>query len=73
MNILELLKQRRIWAGIVGVISFVLTSFSINFQINVPVLTDLLTSFGGALSQLIIAGLALWSFFKPKVKLESKV
>ena len=67
MQILELLSQRRIWAGIVGVVSFVLTLFAINFQIDVPVLTDLLTSFGGALSQFIMAGLALWSYFKPKI------
>lgn len=67
MNI-ELLKQRRIWAGIVGVLAFVLTTLNIRYQVDVPVLTDILTSAGGASAELITAGLALWSYFKPKNK-----
>lgn len=63
---LELLKQRRIWVGIVGVLAFVLTTLNIQYQLDVPVLTDLLTSAGGASVELIMAGLALWSYFKPK-------
>jgi hypothetical protein len=60
-----LLKQRRIWAGIIGGLA-VLLSLLGQGQIEVPVLTDLLTAFGGALASLITAGLALWSYFKPK-------
>jgi hypothetical protein len=63
---LELLKQRRIWAGIVGVLAFVLTTLNIKYQIDIPVVTDLMTSAGGASAELIMAGLALWSYFKPK-------
>ena len=63
---LDLLKQRRIWAGIVGVVAFALTTLNIKFQLDVPILTDLFTSFGGASVELIAAGLALWSYFKPK-------
>lgn len=66
MKILELLKQRRIWAAIVWAMTIALAILKINYQIDVPLLTDLLTSFFGALSNLIIAGLALWSYFKPK-------
>lgn len=65
-KVLQLLKQRRVWAGIVGVAAFLLTTLNVGFEIDVPVLTDLLTAFGGAVSTLITAGLALWSFFKPK-------
>ncbi len=63
---LELLRQRRIWAGIVAAITIVLTLLKIQFSIDVPVLTDMLTAFGGALADLIITVLALWSYFKPK-------
>jgi hypothetical protein len=66
MDILNLLSQRRIWAGIVGVLTFALTIFNSTLQLDVPVLTDLLTAFGGALSALVTAILALWSYFKPK-------
>ena len=59
-NILKLIAQRRVWSGIVFVLTLIFS------QIDVPVLTDLLTAFGGALSGLIMAGLALWSYFKPK-------
>lgn len=66
MSILELLRQRRVWAGIVGLLTIALTLLKITYQIEVPALTDLLTVFGGALADLIIAGLAVWSFLKPK-------
>ena len=65
-TLLELLKQRRVWAAITGFIAFALTLFKFTFEIDVPVLTDLLTSFGSALSLLISSGLALWSYFQPK-------
>jgi len=61
-KILELLSQRRVWAGIVSVLAFFLPSVGI----DIPVLTDLLTSFGGAIASLAVAGLSLWSYFKPK-------
>ena len=63
---LELLKQRRVWAGLVAVVSFGLQALSVNYQIDVPVLTDLLTAFGNNLSLAISAGLGLWSYFQPK-------
>jgi hypothetical protein len=63
---LELIKQRRLWAGLVGVLAFLLTLLKANCQIDVPVLTDLLTTAGGAVASLVTALLALWSYFKPK-------
>jgi len=65
-KVLELLKQRRVWAGIVGIITFVLATLKVTVNVDVPVLTDLLTALGGAISALVTAGLALWSFLKPK-------
>ena len=65
-KILDLLKNRRVWAGLVVVVVFILQSLSKQFEIDVPVLTDLLTNFGVALSAFISASLALWSFIKPK-------
>ena len=67
MNYLELLKQRRIWAGIVGVIAFGLTAFKAPYSLpETATLIDLLTTFGGSISAVISGGLALWSYFKPK-------
>lgn len=63
---LELLKQRRVWAAVVAAVSIVLSILHIDFQIDVPVVTDLLTSWGGALADLIVGTLALWSYLKPK-------
>ncbi|MBU1173379.1 MAG: hypothetical protein KKD44_27745 [Proteobacteria bacterium] len=65
-KLLDIAKQRRVWAGIVGILAFVFTTLKLNFDIDVAVLTDLLTAFGGALASLVTAGLALWSYFKPK-------
>lgn len=65
-KIIELLGQRRIWAGIVGAISFLLTMLHFNFQLDVPFVTDVLAASGGALATLITSALALWSYFKPK-------
>ncbi len=66
MNILELLSQRRIWVGVVFMATTIFGWLSYSFQIDIPVLTDLLTAWGNALSGFIMASLALWSFLKPK-------
>ena len=65
-QILELLKQRRVWAGIVSVITFVLTTLNINYTYDVVTLTDLLYAIGQSLSLLIPGLLALWSYLQPK-------
>ncbi len=65
-QIANLLNQRRIWAGIVGTFAILVSVLELNYSVDIPILTDLLTSFGGALSALIMAGLALWSYFSPK-------
>ena len=63
---IELLQQRRIWAGLIGFIAFASTLFNLGLDLDIEFLTDNLTSFGVALASLIQAVLALWSYFKPK-------
>lgn len=65
-QILELLRQRRVWAGLVGVIAFLVTALNLGLKIDTPLLTNLLSDFGLAVSGLISSGLALWSYLKPK-------
>lgn len=65
-TILNLLTQRRIYVGLLGVIVFVLGALKMSYDIDVPVLAGLLTDLGAALSALIMAGLALWSYLFPK-------
>lgn len=65
-NALQLLKQRRIWVGVVFILTTACGWLSVNFNFDIPLLTDLLTAWGNALSGFIMASLALWSFFKPK-------
>lgn len=67
--ILELLKQRRIWAGIIGVVGFVITTFNMPYELgDTATLIDLLTAWGDSLAMFVGASLALSSYFKPKVK-----
>jgi len=65
-TILQTLSNRRVWAGILGVLVFALGALKISYDIDVPVLAGLLTDLGTALSSLIMAGLALWSYLRPK-------
>ena len=73
MNSLELLKQRRVWAGIVGSLAFVLPLFGIEFSVDPAGLIDLLLNFGVLLTKaieavgtLVAAILAVWSYTHPK-------
>lgn len=61
-QILTLLAQRRIWITIVSTLAFFLPSLGL----DIPVVTDLFTAFGGALASVVVAGLALLSYFNPK-------
>lgn len=64
-KVLELLKQRRVWAGVVSVLVFVLAYFKIELP-DEATLIDTLTQVGTAVSALIPGLLALWSYFNPK-------
>ena len=65
-QIIKLLSQRRVWAGIVGVITFIITTLGLTQNYDGVVLTDLLTAIGQALAALIPAVLALWSYIQPR-------
>lgn len=64
-KLLELLSQRRVWAGLIGVTGFILAMFAVDIP-NAEGLIDLATNFGAALAPLITASLALLSYFSPK-------
>jgi len=63
---LELLKQRRVWAGIVGTLGFLATALGLGIDIDTENLTETLTAMGTAISALITGALALSSYFQPK-------
>ena len=65
-KIIELLAQRRIWAGIVGFVAFL--AQLLELDIDTEALNKLLMETGSAFATLVTAGLALHSFFKPKKK-----
>ena len=65
-KLVEHLSNRRVWAAIVSVLSFLLGAMKVKYNVDVPVLTDLLTAFGGGLSATLTAGLALHSYNNPK-------
>jgi len=67
-NILSLLKERRIWIAIIGLVMGLLTAFGVTVDYDQNVLADLIVRFVGTAGDLVVAGLALHSFFKPKVK-----
>ena len=66
MKILELLKQRRIWIVILGAIAFVLPFIGITPSVDPQGAIDLIVNFFTAIYTLVVTGLALWSYFKPK-------
>ena len=65
---IELIKQRRVWAGVVGVTAFVLSVIRVDFQVDVDLLTNLLSELGSGIAALISALLALHSYVNPKKK-----
>ena len=65
-QLITLLSQRRVWAGIVGVLTFAFSALGIASNLDSVVLTDMLTEVGKALGALIPALLALLSYILPK-------
>ena len=63
---LELLTHRRVWAGAISIVVFFTGLAGIAFSYDPVELTELLTALGTALANLIVAGLALYSYIKPK-------
>ena len=65
-TIIELLKNRRIWVVLIGVFMAAFTAFGYPINIDQNTLTDLIVKLASTLADLVVAGLALWSFLKPK-------
>ena len=65
-KILEILKQRRVWAGICALIAFVLPLFGVTATIDVNGAVDAIMKVIEGLSSILAIGLPLWSYFKPK-------
>ena len=66
MKILELLRQRRVWVGILGVVAFTLPIMGVVPTADVNGSSDLFVNLFNAVDGLIVASLALWSYFLPK-------
>lgn len=65
-KILELAKQRRIWAGLLGGITFLATTFGIVINFDTETLSTLLANLGVAVASLVEAVLTIHSYFYPK-------
>ena len=65
-KILELLSNRRIWAGIFGMILIFLPIFGVNLKIDANTLTESFTNFFIAFSMVVTAVMPIWSYFMPK-------
>jgi len=68
MKILELLKQRRIWAGIFGATAIILPMLRVNVDLDVNGLTNSMMDLVTAISAISTMILPIISFFKPKPK-----
>jgi hypothetical protein len=64
-NVLPLLKSRRVWAGMVGIVGFLASMDGVAMAYDTSTLTELLLGVGQGLYILIPAILALWSFLRP--------
>lgn len=65
-KLIELLGQRRVWAAITGVLSFVCATLKIDLGVDIAGSTDVLLSLGSALGALLSAMLAAHSYISPK-------
>lgn len=74
-KITHLLRQRRVWAFLVPVITVILGKFGFDYIDSPEVMVESLTNIGHLLAETLEASaalisglLALWSYIKPKTK-----
>lgn len=67
-KILELLKQRRVWAGIAGIISLSLRAFASGVDFDQDAFTDAIMAIVQAISDLVMITFPIWSYLKPRNK-----
>ena len=65
-EILDVLKNRRVIASVIGGIVFLLTVFNIHANINIDSLSDITLKVISAIGDLIASLLALHSFLYPR-------
>jgi uncharacterized membrane protein len=69
VNILELLKQRRVWVAILSILSVVLKIFGIDIDEQTQTaMIDQTMILASLIPDVFNAVLALWSYIKPKPK-----
>ena len=67
MNVtIEVLKQRRIWAGICAFVAFILPFFGVSLSFNVEGTIDSIMKVIEAVSGLLAIILPIISYFRPK-------
>ncbi len=67
-NILNILKNRRIWIAVVSLFMAIMTYIGHPLAVDSEVLTDNVVNVTSISVDLIVAILALWSLVKPKTK-----
>ena len=65
-NLVELLRQRRVWAGLASCIAFGAVLFGADLPLDQVELTDHLTQVGAAIATLVSGALAVHSYVSPK-------
>lgn len=66
-KVLEILKQRRIWAGICAMVALGLRAFVPDLDFDAESATNAIMAFVQAIADLGAVFLPLWSYIKPKV------
>jgi len=64
----NLLKQRRIWAGLSATIAFFLPLTGYTSDFNHEQLTDVIMALINSISGILAIILPIWSYYKPKKK-----
>ena len=65
-QVLNILKQRRVWASLCALISIFLRAFAPDVDFNEEQATELIMTLIQTISDLGMVMLPLWSYFKPK-------
>jgi len=65
-NILEILKNRRVWIVIIGAVLAIMNLFGKQFDIDTNMVADKIVDVVNATGTIIVSGLAAWSYLFPK-------
>jgi len=65
-QILDILKQRRVWVVIIGAVLLILQLFGKQVDIDTNTVADKMVDIINSLGAIIMSALALWSYLFPK-------